>query len=245
MKHSIALIVGMFLAAFCLAGGEPLPKPFIELKLDGTAENTGSGKISATIVRPTAVRWGEGREQGKALFLDNDLSNPKKRSIYTALTLPGRNGKFNPATPFTISMWIMPDPAAASRYCALFSTYSGDFGKGIRMLLYNGSYWLEYGAGKKGTTGHLMAWRGKFPIKLGTWNHIAATYDGETCRIYLNGMYCSGKKVKLVPGSDITIGAFLNGYAQPYRGGLSDIRIYKQALTGLQILSIARGDGLK
>ena len=89
-RYSILLAVGMVLFAWGLSGEDAEPKPVCELKLDGNTENTGSGKLTAAIARPANVRWGEGRLQGKALFLDNDLSNPKKRSIYSAVTLGGK-----------------------------------------------------------------------------------------------------------------------------------------------------------
>ena len=242
-RYSLLLAVGMALAAWGLSGEEAEPKPVCELKLDGTAENTGSGKLAAAIVRPANVRWGEGRVQGKALFLDNDLSNPKKRSIYSAVTLAGKE-KFNPAEPFTVSMWIMPAPETTSCNCSLFSTFAGDFGKGFRLQLNRGTFSAQFGSGKKASCHSIMARRTRFPVRTDAWNHVAATYDGETCRIYLNGIPCGEAKAKMVPGTDLSIGAFLKGYGYAFRGGISQVRIYKQALTGLQILSEAR-DGLK
>ncbi len=242
-KYTILLAAGLVLTAFGLSGEESMPKPVCELKLDGTVENTGSGKFTAA-VRGTP-RWDEGREQSKALFLDNDVSNPKKRRGFTTLAIRGSAGKFDPSKPFTVSMWIMPAPETKPRSCTLFSTFSGDRGKGIRILLFQGSYFVQYGDGKK--SGYIKAPRNKFPLREGIWNHIAATYDGDTCRIYLNAVPCNALKIKLQPASasEISIGSFMGGYANPFRGGISRVRIYNQALTGLQILIEARGDGLK
>ena len=242
-RYPILLAAAMILTACGLAGEEAAPVPVCELRLDGNTENTGSGKLTAAIARPANVRWGEGRLQGKALFLDNDLSTPKKRSIYSAVSLTGKE-KFNPAQPFTVSMWIMPAPETSSRSCVLFSTFAGDFGKGIRLLLSRDSLCLQHGSGKKASSGTLMVRRAKFPIRTGTWNHVAVSYDGTACRLYLNGIPVGEMKAKLVPGADPSIGAFLRGHSSPFRGGLSQIRIYNLALTGLQILSEAR-DGLK
>ena len=41
MKKTILSLAGFFLAVLSFAGTEPVPKPFLELKLNGNLENTG------------------------------------------------------------------------------------------------------------------------------------------------------------------------------------------------------------
>lgn len=81
-------------------------------------------------------------------------------------------------------------------------------------------------------------------VQPGVWSHVAVTYDKNVCRIYINGILCEEGKIKLVTGSssELTIGASRKGYAYGYRGSLSDLRFYKQALTEKQVMTIARGE---
>lgn len=77
------------------------------------------------------------------------------------------------------------------------------------------------------------------------WMHVAATYDGTTLRVYVNGVeraqrdYPNG--INTVP-SDISIGrsAALGGAS--YLGRIDEASIYDHALTDAEIASIYRAD---
>lgn len=243
MKKTIISLAGVFLAVLSFAGTETVPKPFLELKLNGKLENTGTGELTVSKLRPDNVGWAKGRNNDRALFLNNDLRNPGSRSCFSALVIPDGSKKCDTAEPFTVAMWLMPDPAVAARTCILFTGFAGDFGNGIKILL-NGRnvVVVEHGQGTRKTFG---AVRGtKMEVKPGVWSHLAVTYDKKVCRIYINGILCREDKVKLVTGnsSEITIGAYRKGYAYGYRGCMSDLCFYKQALTGQQIMMIARSE---
>lgn len=70
----------------------------------------------------------------------------------------------------------------------------------------------------------------------GTWNHIAATYDGTTCKVYFNGTYTTS----FTPGQTV-IGTNL----QIFRGAnvyLNDLRIWDdEVLSAKEIEIISRG----
>lgn len=243
MKKTIISLTLFFIAALSSVWAEPVPKPFLELKLNGDLKNTGSGEFTVSKLRPDNLSWSKGRSSGKSFYFNNDLRNPGARGCFSALVIPGGSKKCDTAEPFTVAMWIMPDPAVVSRSCILFTGFSGDFGSGIKLLL-NGRnvVVVEHG---QGTRKSLKAVRGtKMEIKPGVWSHIAVTYDKKVCRIYINGILCKEEKAKLVTGSssEITIGAYRKGYAYGYRGSMADLRIYKQALTELQVMMIARSE---
>jgi len=78
-------------------------------------------------------------------------------------------------------------------------------------------------------------------MTLGTWNHIAFTYDGNTEEFYLNGVPDSaiaapaaGLCQAAVP---VKIGMETSAFL-PYTGRLDDIRIYNQALTAAEVASL-------
>ena len=243
MKKTILSLAGFFLAVLSFAGTEPVPKPFLELKLNGNLENTGTGEFTVSKLRPDNLGWKKGRENGKSFYFNNDLRNPGSRGCYSALVIPDGSKKCDTAEPFTVAMWIMPDPAVMSRSCILFTGFSGDFGSGIKILL-NGRNVIvvEYGQGTRKTLG---AVRGtKMTVQPDVWSHVAVTYDKKVCRIYINGILCKEDKIELVTGSssEITIGASRKGYAYGYRGCMSGLCFYKQALTDQQVMIVARGE---
>ncbi len=243
MKKTILSLTGFFLAVLSFAGTEPVPKPFLELKLNGNLENTGTGKFTVSKLRPDNLGWKKGRNNDKSFYFNNDLRNPGSRGRCSALVIPDGSKKCDTAEPFTVAMWIMPDPAVESRTCILFTGFSGDFGSGIKILL-NGRnvVVMEYGQGTRKTLGAVRG--AKMTVQPGVWSHVAVTYDKNVCRIYINGILCEEGKIKLVTGSssELTIGASRKGYAYGYRGSLSDLRFYKQALTEKQVMTIARGE---
>lgn len=243
MRKTIIALAVFLTAAVSFAWAEPVPAPFLELKLNGNLKNTGTGKFTVSKLRPDNLSWEKGRNNDKSFYFNNDLRNPGSRGCYSALIIPDGSKKCDTAEPFTVAMWIMPDPAVVSRSCILFTGFSGDFGKGIKILL-NGRnvVVVEYG---QGTRKSLGAVRGtKMTVKPGVWSHVAVTYDKKVCRIYINGILCKEQKAKLVTGSssEITVGAYRKGYAYGYRGSMSDLCFYKQALTEQQVMMIARSE---
>ena len=79
----------------------------------------------------------------------------------------------------------------------------------------------------------------KLPI--GTWTHVAVTFDGTTARFYLNGVQTGSGSFSF--GLD-TQAALHFGSDDPnggnaFNGALDEIRIYDQVLTGAELLKLA------
>jgi len=78
---------------------------------------------------------------------------------------------------------------------------------------------------------------GTSPLPTGTWSHLAATFDGTTLRLYVNGTQVSGvTKSGTLQGStnQLTLGG--NSYlGRFFKGYLDDVRIYNVALSRTQI----------
>ncbi|WP_373493411.1 LamG-like jellyroll fold domain-containing protein, partial [Aquiflexum sp.] len=73
------------------------------------------------------------------------------------------------------------------------------------------------------------------------WLHIAATYDGNTSRVFVNGIEdASASFGPLNIGTasgGLSIGAY--GTIQRFKGSLDDLRLYGRALNGSEISSLA------
>jgi hypothetical protein len=79
-------------------------------------------------------------------------------------------------------------------------------------------------------------------LPVGTWSHVAGTYDGEYIRLYLNGKQVAFSKITGEINSDyktMTIGGDPKGYY--FSGMIDEVGIYNSALTAENILSRYQG----
>jgi uncharacterized repeat protein (TIGR01451 family) len=75
----------------------------------------------------------------------------------------------------------------------------------------------------------------------GSWMHVAATYDGTTMRLYINGVLESSLAAPAIALNDVplSIGAQNDG-TRGLMGGMDDVRVYNRALT-LQEIQVLAG----
>ena len=85
---------------------------------------------------------------------------------------------------------------------------------------------------------------GKTAVSLGQWHHVAATYDGTTWRLYLDGRLDGEAKANATPRKDSTqhfaIGAALDSKGTPagaLHGAVDEVRVWKRARTESEIAS--------
>jgi hypothetical protein len=79
---------------------------------------------------------------------------------------------------------------------------------------------------------------GTTPIAVGEWQHIAATWDGETIRVYYNGQLDGERPFPqtLATGDgELWIGRYYGAFD----GDIDEVRIYNRALSAAEIVEIA------
>jgi hypothetical protein len=80
-------------------------------------------------------------------------------------------------------------------------------------------------------------------MKLGTWQHLAATYDGATKRVYIDGVeQATVAEPNPLPYDNMPmmIGCDDNNpVSEYYNGVLDDLQIYDRALTPTEIADLA------
>ena len=79
--------------------------------------------------------------------------------------------------------------------------------------------------------------RGSSTLALNTWSHLAATYDGATLRVYVNGAQVSSRA--LTGAMRVSSGALRIGgnaiWGEYFKGLIDEVRIYNRALTAAEI----------
>ncbi len=88
-------------------------------------------------------------------------------------------------------------------------------------------------------TTSLVASTGNLPLN--AWYHAAATYDGSTMRLYLNGTQVGSvaKSGSLSRGRNVPVNIGRSPEGSNYlRGTIDDVRIYSSALTGTEIAAL-------
>lgn len=98
-------------------------------------------------------------------------------------------------------------------------------------------YLNAWGVRTGGTT-----YSGTSQITLNQWYHVAATYDGTTLKLYVNGTLEMTKQSPVTPvASNTVIIGKRGGNAGYFIGCLNDVRIYDHCLSAAEVKEIAQG----
>ena len=79
---------------------------------------------------------------------------------------------------------------------------------------------------------------GREPLPVGKWVHLAATFDGTTMRLYMDGQECGtmSRSGALLPTDGrLVLGSYEVSHAASFHGLLDDVRIYRRVLSGEDI----------
>ncbi|MDP7317504.1 MAG: Ig-like domain-containing protein [SAR324 cluster bacterium] len=128
----------------------------------------------------------------------------------------------------TVSAWVRPGN--------LSSTYHTVVGVreafNLKLEQSDGKYYVSVHI----NTGSWNSGKGSTLVELDQWHHLAATYDGATVRLYLNGELDGSfsKTGSLENSGDLLIGARANS-SEYFQGRIDDVRIFSRALASTHI----------
>jgi hypothetical protein len=191
-------------------------------------DHSGSGN-NGTLQSTDNVAWVTGKD-GLALQLPGSANR---------FALVPHNQSLTFGNELTIAAWVRPN---ALRWGTILSKASGN---GFEFYLSaNGlvELWLN-----RGTSGSSRILRStyNYSADVGKWVHMAATFDGTTMRIYINGVQNASRV--LAPftfettSGDVVIGA-LAATNQRFNGSIDEMRLYGRALSQSEIISLSATD---
>ncbi|WP_172805285.1 LamG-like jellyroll fold domain-containing protein [Aquiflexum balticum] len=164
--------------------------------------------------------------------------------IGQAITLSGNSNRFGiaPHRPnleipkeLTISAWVRPDEIGRN------TIISKSKGNGFELWLdIDGQIEFRLNRGNNGATYRLRS-NFNYSNQVGNWIHVAATFDGTTSKIYIDGKEDIAKSyLPFTIGTnsgDLVIGAL--GTIQRFEGSIDDLRLYSSALNSNDIQQLA------
>jgi len=195
-------------------------EPLVRFNFDDNLTNSGTLSFNASSAG--AATYGIRPGGGGAFLFDGN--NP--------LTIDGYTG-INGAGTRSVACWVKTSaPALAG---LVHWGASGSFSRSsFKMNKTTGTIRFEYqGGGHNGVTN----------IADGSWHHIAYTYDGDTIKLYVDGVEdftISGKVLRTGESGeiDVTIGSQAGG--SKFIGSLDDVRIFSEVLTPAQVLILSQ-----
>ncbi|KAA9340723.1 LamG-like jellyroll fold domain-containing protein [Adhaeribacter soli] len=153
-------------------------------------------------------------------------------------TVPN-SSSLNPTTAITLAAWIRPSKTGTSQVVLKKGITSESDGYELS-LSSDAKIFFRINQDSNGDTYRLNS-STTHPTSGTTWMHIAATYDGTTARLYINGVEHKTKTYSTTIKSStaaLGIGAQSNG-SNRFQGALDEAKVYNVALSPEEIRALA------
>jgi hypothetical protein len=154
----------------------------------------------------------------------NSIINPTETLTYSAWI------KYDPNSPLNHTKFVLGKDGAASDDSAFDITAFKDSG---------GNKYTSCSLSNNGSTSYSTSFTG--PYLTDDWHYITCTYDNETLKMYVDGVYNSENTTPsgdvFLTTADLAIGTLYAGMtgASAFYGGVDDVKIYNYARTPAQI----------
>jgi VCBS repeat-containing protein len=213
---------------------------------DGARSNPAT--VSVTVLSSAGLVAAYGFEEGSGTTVTDGSGSGNAGSLGTATRTP--SGRFGSALAFDGTSALVTIPGSSSLDLTdamtleawVYPTANG----GWRDVVYKGTndvYYLEGSSdlsnrpavgGTFSSPGPLYS-TGALPLD--AWSHLAATYDGATLNLYVNGLQVASR-AQTGPIATSSGPLTLGGdpvYGQYFAGLIDEVRVYSRALSGVEI----------
>jgi len=230
-------------------GGEPIESPLPDggakdfpqsgllaaWRLDdgeGTTARDASPNRNHGLVRNLrGSPWGRGRKGGA-------LATSTGAWIY----VPHAVNTDSISSGFSLAAWLYIDPAAKGEsYQAVLARQRGTDSANW--------FWLGLHDGRLRLTVHDEPMESAAVVPQNRWVHVAATFDGATAQVFIDGQLAATNMLvapTIMDTTGISVGADINGPdraqgARHFGGSLDDVLLYNRPLTHVEVVSLAAG----
>ena len=187
---------------------------------------SGSGNNGALTGSPT---WVAGQRGRFALLLNGS----------TQYALVPDAASLDLTTAITLAAWIRPaGSSAATQYLVKKATINGTGGYELS-LSSAGKVFVRFNQTTSGDTFRINSTT-SYPLSGTAWMHVAATYDGATIRLYVNGVQEGMLAATIAIAQNnlpLGIGAQSDGGTK-FNGALDEVRVYGRALSAAEIVEL-------
>lgn len=208
----------------CISQAQTVPLAGYWKMNEGTGsilfDNSGNAN-NAVFQNPKDIIWIAGIE-GQAINLPGTLKR---------FAMAPNHASLNITNAITLAAWIKPVDLSSR---SILSKTSPD---GYELAVHkSGKVEFKFNTTTNGATYRILS-NANYPTGGNTWMHVAATFDGTTSKIYINGVLDNSvtyNPVTIISNSSpLYIGAVLA--ANRWKGGLDEVRLYNGALTATEI----------
>ncbi len=195
------------------------------------------------------VGWWTFDENGYEPVTADYSGNKRGGVLLEATRAPGKDGNalvctggclrvesdpaFSVTTGLTVTCWVKTDKAGQNQAWIVNRIQSGGVSTGYRLGIMNGCPCFNV---PQTPWSHTASATNALPI--GRWVHLAGTCDGQTVRIYMDGVLC-GTLPRLGPiggnSFPLILGSFAAVHSAHFNGLLDEVRLYSRALTPQEI----------
>lgn len=240
-KNALSILLLLLFFTLTVASAQPPPELISYWKFDEGAGTVTSDCVDANDGAIYGASWTAGKVDDALSFdgVDDYVLVPDSPNLC-------------PTDAITIEAWIVPREMEFWFSKQIVTKADPDYwdynipNSAYEFLVRNyGGYQLEFGADFEG--GHIGYLTDTGPLTLNEWNHVAATYNGSSVKIYVNGDCVleqpqSGKiRHSWLPNMVLQIGSSIS--TRPdyppsvcyFNGVIDEVAIYNQALTAEEI----------
>jgi hypothetical protein len=183
---------------------------------------SGNGRDATVVGSPTVTSGASG----------NALAFNKSNYL-----LVNHASELNPANQITIAAWIKPSERS-TQYVVKKGRQNATDGYELS-LSSDGYVFVRFNQASRGDALRVNSTT-KHPVSGTEWLHVAATYDGQTIKLYINGVLQSSKNASFQIASNalpLAIGAQDDGF-RGFAGAIDGVAIYNRALSAEEIAAL-------
>lgn len=187
-----------------------------------TGDSSGAGRTATAVGSPSLTTGVNGQalsfNKSNYLLVDNAPA-------------------LNLSTQITIAAWIKPTTSGTQYVVKKGRQDSTD---GFELSLSSdGKVFVRFNQASSGDSFRVNS-TSKYPTNGSTWLHVAATYDGSTIKLYINGVLQASKNASFQIASNnlpLAIGAQDDGY-RGFAGAIDSVKLFNRALSAPEIVAL-------